>query len=217
MNHQGLLCNLQCASTVLYLRFVCAIPGSYHALERRTLKYKSQRQLVTVRGGSNVSIPCPELAKVIQEDGTFKWLAWYYRDPETCSTEWCWLAGLNGSRVTLVNPKGRYANRTNLIQNGTLELYNVQLTDATNYKCKVKRINFTSPAFHHVTIRVDSSGRYMHVCTDLVYFCGTFVSIQSSDKSHKKVIFYIVFVRQDVQPGRRGGGLCYVVYRKGSG
>lgn len=145
------------------------------------MKYKSQRlsgtvEVVTVRVESNVSLPCPELAKVIQEDGTFKWLAWYHCDSETCTTEdtkWEWLAGLNGSRATLVIHTGRYANRANLIQNGTLELYNVQQSDATNYKCKVNRINFTSAAFHHVTIRVDSSGRYMHVCADLVYFCRT--------------------------------------------
>ena len=142
------------------------------------MKYKSQRQLVTIRVGHNISIPCPELAKVIKEDGAFKSLSWYYCDP--CTREdikWWLLAGLNSSRASLVNHEGRYANRANLFQNGTLEIYSVQVADATIYRCRVKKITYTTSAFYNVTIRVDSSGKCMHICIDLVYFCGTFVII----------------------------------------
>lgn len=107
------------------------------------------------------------LAEVIQEDGTFEWVSWYYCDSETCTaidTKWTWLAGLNSSRATLVTHEGLYANRTNLIHNGTLEIYSVQVTDATDYRCTVKTINHTSAASYFVTIRVDSSGKYMYVC-----------------------------------------------------
>ena len=130
------------------------------------MKYKSQRSL-TVRAGKNISIPCPALAEVIQEDGAFKWLSWSYCKTKTCTTDdtkWSRLAGLNSSRATLVTNEGLYANRTNLIQNGTLEISSVQGTDATDYRCTVTTINHTSPKFYTVTIRVDSSGEYMHVC-----------------------------------------------------
>ena len=57
---------------------------------------------------------------------------------------------------------GPYANRANLTDsNGTLEINSVRASDATDYKCTVKRINFTSPETYFVTLRVDASGKFL--------------------------------------------------------
>ena len=62
---------------------------------------------------------------------------------------------------------GPYANRANLTDlNGALEINSVRASDATDYKCTVKRINFTSPETYIVTLKVDTSGK----CTFLFLF-----------------------------------------------
>ena len=54
---------------------------------------------------------------------------------------------------------GPYANRTNMFVNGTLQLNNVKASDNTDYKCTVRKINYTSPEVYIVTLHVDSRGK----------------------------------------------------------
>ena len=107
-------------------------------------------------------IPCPVLAEVIQMDGTFKasyWTSCVSKSCTTIETKWLWLAGMNSHGATQVTHEGRYANRVNLIQNGTLEINNVHVADATDYRCTVQRINYTSPRVYFVTLVVNASGK----------------------------------------------------------
>ena len=107
-------------------------------------------------------ISCPVLAEVIQQDGTFKSLYWSSCVSESCTTietEWLWLAGMNSDRETKVTHVGRYGNRVNLTRNGTLVINSVQVADATDYRCTVRRINYTSPRVYFVSLVVNASGK----------------------------------------------------------
>ncbi|XP_078379886.1 uncharacterized protein LOC144662814 isoform X1 [Oculina patagonica] len=125
-----------------------------------SMKNKSSQDSLEVRVGKTIMIPCPVLAEVIQVDGTFKASYWSYCVSKSCTTtetKWQWLAGMNSDGATEVTQKGRYANRVNLTGNGTLEVNNVQVADATDYRCTVRRINYTSPRVYFVTLVVNAS------------------------------------------------------------
>jgi len=67
---------------------------------------------------------------------------------------------MNRSSKTGAIRKGPYANRANIIDlNGTLEINSVRDSDATDYRCTVRRINFTSPEVYIVALKVDTSVR----------------------------------------------------------
>ena len=132
---------------------------NYKAL---VLETSSSHESLRVRVGEDIMIPCPVLSKVIQSDGTFEWLSWSYCTTDTCTTtetEWSWMGGMNSQRMTQVTYKGRYAGRINLTRNGTLLLSKVQVSDSTDYRCTVQRINFTSPLRYFVTLFVDATGK----------------------------------------------------------
>ena len=78
---------------------------------------------------------------------------------------------LQPNRVLCYMLSGPYANRANIIDlNGTLEINSVRDGDATDYRCTVRRINFTSPEVYIVALKVDTSGKYtflvfnVHIC-----------------------------------------------------
>lgn len=122
----------------------------------------SSQDSLEVRVGKNTMIPCPVLAEVIQQDGTFKATYWSYCASKSCTTietKWLWLAGMNSDRETKVTHVGRYANRVNLTRNGTLEINSVQVADTTDYRCTVRRINYTSPRVYFVSLVVNASGK----------------------------------------------------------
>ena len=126
------------------------------------MKNNSSQDSFEVRVGKSIMIPCPVLAEVIQMDGTFKASYWSYCVSKSCTTtetKWLWLAGMNSDGATKVAHEGRYANRINLTGNGTLEINNVQTSDATDYRCTVRRINYTSPLVYFVTLVVNASGK----------------------------------------------------------
>ena len=115
-----------------------------------------------VRVGKVIMISCPVLSKVIQLDGKFKWLSWSYCSSKTCTsaeTKWSWMVGMNSQRKTQVTDEGPYANRVNLTWNGTLVLFGVRISDSTDYKCTVQRMNFTSPQLYFVTLVVNATGK----------------------------------------------------------
>jgi len=133
-------------------------------------KYQSQQlneiptqKTLKLRVGENVTIPCPALSKVISRDGSFKYVHWHYCSSKSCNaqnTKWSWIAGMNRSSKTGAIRKGPYANRANIIDlNGTLEINSVRDSDATDYRCTVRRINFTSPEVYIVALKVDTSVR----------------------------------------------------------
>lgn len=127
-----------------------------------SLESNSSQDSREVRVGKNIMIQCPVLAKVIQQDGTFKALYWSYCVSKSCNTietKWSWLAGMNSDRARKVTHEGRYANRVNLTRNGTLQINNVQVADATDYRCTVRRINYTSPGVYIVNLVVNTSGK----------------------------------------------------------
>lgn len=66
---------------------------------------------------------------------------------------------MNSDRETKVTHVGRYANRVNLTRNGTLEINSVQVADTTDYRCTVRRINYTSPRVYFVSLVVNASVR----------------------------------------------------------
>ena len=122
----------------------------------------SSQDSLEVRVGKNIMIPCPVLAEVIQQDGTFKASYWSYCASTSCTTietKWSWLAGMNSDRETKVVHAGRYGNRINLTRNGTLIINSVQEADTTDYRCTVKRINYTSPRVYFVRLVVNASGK----------------------------------------------------------
>lgn len=62
-----------------------------------------------VRVGEYVQFPCPELAKVIQLDGEFKWVTWdncYTKNCDDKETKWAWMAGMNRTGIIKVNDTG---------------------------------------------------------------------------------------------------------------
>lgn len=110
-----------------------------------------------------VWIPCPVLSEVIKLDGTFKALYWSYCVSKSCTTtetKWMWLAGMNSRGIIKVTHQERYLDRVNLTLNGSLKISRVSVTDATDYRCTVRRINYTSPRVYFVTLRIDSKGNY---------------------------------------------------------
>ena len=122
----------------------------------------SSQDSLEVRVGKNTMIPCPVLAEVIQQDGTFKATYWSYCASKSCTTietKWLWLAGMNSDLETKVTHVGRYANRVNLTRNGTLEINSVQVADTTDYRCTVRRINYTSPRVYFVSLVVNAGGK----------------------------------------------------------
>ena len=126
------------------------------------MENNSSQDSLKVRVGKSILVPCPVLAEVIQMDGAFKASYWSYCVSKSCTTKetkWVWLAGMNSSGVTQVTREGRYADRVNLTRNGTLEISNVEIADATDYRCTVKRINYTSPRVYFVTLVVNASGK----------------------------------------------------------
>ena len=66
---------------------------------------------------------------------------------------------MNSQRKTQVTDEGPYANRVNLTWNGTLVLSRVRISDSTDYKCTVQRMNFTSPQLYFVTLVVNATGK----------------------------------------------------------
>jgi len=122
----------------------------------------SSHNSLEVRVGKDIMIPCPVLAEVIQQDGTFNILYWSYCASKSCTTKetkWSWLAGMNSDREIKVVHAGRYGNRINLTRNGALIINSVQEADTTDYRCTVKRINYTSPRVYFVSLVVNASGK----------------------------------------------------------
>ena len=115
-----------------------------------------------VRVGKDIFLSCPVLTEVIELDGTFKNLFWSYCTSKTCTsdnTTWSWMAGMNRRRITKVTHKDPYKDRLNLTSNGTLVLSNVRISDSTDYRCTVQRVNFTSPRYYFVTLVVNATGK----------------------------------------------------------
>ena len=115
-----------------------------------------------VRVGKDIFLPCPALAEVIELDGTFKTLAWSYCTSKTCTsdnTTWSWMAGMKRTRITKVTDKEPYGGRLNLTSSGTLVLSNVRISDSTDYRCTIQRVNFTSPRYYFVTLVVNATGK----------------------------------------------------------
>ena len=137
--------------------------------------------------GRNVLIPCPVLAKVIQMDGTFKasyWSSCVSKSCTTTETKWLWLAGMSSHGETQVTRQGLYANRVNLTGNSPLEIDNVQVADATHYRCTAQRINYTSPRVYFVTIHVDSTGNYICIFIFVAILSLIYEALHPSDTSH---------------------------------
>ena len=115
-----------------------------------------------VRVSTTTAIRCPVLYEVIQMEGTFEGLLWSYCRSKNCSepeTKWTWLAGMAQQGAIKVTETGSYAKRVNLTRNGTLEINQVRPEDATDYRCTVKRINYTSPRNYFVSLVVDTTGK----------------------------------------------------------
>ena len=126
------------------------------------LKTNYTHETSEVRVGKDIYLSCPVLTEVIKLDGTFKALFWSYCTSKTCisdKTTWSWMAGMNRQRITKVTDKDPYRDRLNLTSNGTLELSNVQISDSTDYRCTVQRVNFTSPRYYFVTLVVNATGK----------------------------------------------------------
>ena len=126
------------------------------------MQSNSSHDSLEVRVGKNRMIPCPVLAEVIQQDGTFKASYWSYCASKSCTTietKWFWLAGMNSDRETKVTHNGRYSNRVNLTRNGSLEINSVQVVDTTDHRCIVTRINYTSPRVYFVSLVFNASGK----------------------------------------------------------
>ena len=126
-----------------------------------SLKKDSSHDSREVPVGKDIMIPCPVLSDVIQLDGAFKSMYWSYCTSRTCNTAettWSWMAGMNSTRNVKVTHKGPYAGRVNLTRNGTLVLSNVGMTDSTDYRCTVQRVNFTSPRTYFFTLVVNATG-----------------------------------------------------------
>ena len=126
-----------------------------------SLKKNSSHDSREVPVGKDIMISCPILSDVIQLDGAFKSLYWSYCTSSTCNTAettWSWMAGMNSTRNVKVTHKGAYAGRVNLTRNGTLVLSNVRVSDSTDYRCTVQRVNFTSPRTYFFTLVVDATG-----------------------------------------------------------
>ena len=140
------------------------------------METNSSHESLKVRIGKEIMIPCPVLSEVIQLDGTFKWLSWSYCTTDTCTTtetKWSWMGGMNSQRMTQVKHKGRYAGRINLTRNGTLVLSKVQVSDSTDYRCTVQRINFTSPRIYFVTLIVNATGKRCRLVNKYSYYIRT--------------------------------------------
>ena len=118
-------------------------------------------ETIEERVGDEILLSCPVLPEVIELDGSFKFLHWFYCTSNCTSDDikWSWLAGMNSTRATGVTHKGPYRARLNLTSNGTLVLSNVQISDSTEYRCTVQRVNFTSPRSYCVTLVVNATGK----------------------------------------------------------
>jgi len=99
-----------------------------------------------------VTLACPALQEVIDNDGTFDIIYWSHCTSKKCDhkdTTWDWIAGMNNRWSTQV---GR--ERVNITYDGALEIHQVNLSDAGQYMCTVKTINHSSPEVYHTTLVV---------------------------------------------------------------
>ncbi|KAL9964303.1 hypothetical protein ACROYT_G027926 [Oculina patagonica] len=131
------------------LCFLCVWVFAVAAL--KDSKHSETTQSVTVN--ETAIIPCHVLQEVIIKDGTFDLLSWKICTSERCDdqdTTWDWLGGMNHKGKTKVAREGIKIN-----SDGALEIENVQLSDAGQYKCAVKNIHHTSPSRHFVTLTVN--------------------------------------------------------------
>ncbi len=94
---------------------------------------------------------CPVFEQVIKMDGAF-----YNVDWSNCTSScdevnltWDWMAGMNGTGTPKVKRKD-----ISITMNGTLEIHNVQLSDAGRYMCTVNRIGYRSPRVYFTALIV---------------------------------------------------------------
>ncbi|KAL9964297.1 hypothetical protein ACROYT_G027918 [Oculina patagonica] len=82
--------------------------------------------------------------------------AFYNVDWSNCTSScdevnltWDWMAGMNGTGTPKVKRKD-----ISITMNGTLEIHNVQLSDAGRYMCTVNRIGYRSPRVYFTALIV---------------------------------------------------------------
>ncbi|KAL9964298.1 hypothetical protein ACROYT_G027919 [Oculina patagonica] len=142
--------------------------GKYMCTVKR-INYKSPRKhfatLVVIKDGvdntersqrvsvhENAVMICPVFKQVIKLDGAFYNVYWSNctSSCDEVNLTWDWMAGINGTGTPKVERKG-----ISITMNGTLEIHNVQLSDAGRYMCTVKRIGHRSPRVYFTALIVE--------------------------------------------------------------
>lgn len=101
---------------------------------------------------------CPVFQQVIKMDGAFYNVYWSNctSSCDEVNLTWDWMAGINGTGTPKVERKG-----ISITCDGTLEIHNVQLSDAGKYMCAVKRIGHRSPRAYFTALIVEGKSTCM--------------------------------------------------------